>query len=809
MPKSNKNFNKEIQDNNKRENIRAIIILALGIFLFLTINLNVAGELGMLIHDALRGVFGIMAVLLSLILIIISILLFTKKITSCNHKVVIISILVFVSLSMLNSIRFINSNDLRISTEFIKDHYQKGIIGDSGGVFGMEVSGIFVKLIGKPGLVLLSLTILIICLIITVNFPISGKKNISNLINKVKRDKDDEIIDLTNDDELILPEDTVLDEIEKTHKLRKKQKKIISYMQDDSLFKDEADEVDEADDADVSKENENIEKDDEPKSYGLDGVIDIPKSFGLDGKGIIKDDPGNSKSGSVNNFTEGDTKDIEKEIEHAVSERKSGGIYKLPPKNLLKKSGNNSRGMTARQLRDNAEKLEDTLQNFGVEARILQVIQGSSVTRYEIQPAPGVKVNSIVKLHDDIALNMKAKSLRIEAPIPGKAAVGIEVENEHPSPVTIRELIDSDEFKNSDSKITFVVGKDVSGRNIVANLKDMPHMLVAGATGSGKSVFINSIIVSILYKAKPDEVKLIMVDPKVVELSNYNGIPHMLIPVVTDPKKAAASLNWAVNEMDKRYNMFAAARVRDLKSYNNYIQKEGADENKLPQIVIIIDEFADLMMTSSAQVETAVARLAQKGRAAGMHIIIATQRPSVDVITGVIKANIPSRVALMVSSQVDSRTILDSSGAEQLIGNGDMLFKPGDYNSAIRVQSPYVSDEEIFRIIDFVKNQESVNYNEEVIEKIETPDRGSSKDSEDELTGEAIDFILNKKTASVSMLQRRFRIGYNRAARMIDEIEEMGIIGPQDGSRGREVLITKKDYYGDDFIDSESENEDE
>lgn len=806
MPKSKKNLNKEIRDNNKKENIRAIIILAVGIFLFLTVNLNVAGELGILIHDALRGVFGIMAALISLVLITISLLLLSKKMTSLNYKVVTFTILIFVSLSMLNSVRFIRSNDIRIATEFIPDHYSKGIVGDSGGVFGMELSGIFVKLIGKPGLILLSLTILIISLIMTVNIPDSGKRNITDIMSRIKRDKDDEIIDLTNDDEIILPDEKANDEIEDTHKLRKKQKKIISYMQDDSLFRNEDD--------DINEDNDNIEVDlDEapPKSYGLDGFIDIPKSYGLDGKGGLKEGAIDKKSSVKNNLTEDDTKDIniEEEIEHAVSERRSGAAYKLPSKNLLKKSSSNNRGMTARQLRDSAEKLEDTLQNFGVDARILQVIQGSSVTRYEIQPAPGVKVNSIVKLHDDIALNMKAKSLRIEAPIPGKAAVGIEVENEHPSPVTIRELIDSDEFKNSDSKISFVVGKDVSGRNIVANLKDMPHMLVAGATGSGKSVFINSIIVSILYKAKPDEVKLIMVDPKVVELSNYNGIPHMLIPVVTDPKKAAASLNWAVNEMDKRYNMFAAARVRDLKSYNNYINDKEPDNDKLPQIVIIIDEFADLMMTASAQVETAVARLAQKGRAAGMHIIIATQRPSVDVITGVIKANIPSRVALMVSSQVDSRTILDSSGAEQLIGNGDMLFKPGDYNSAIRVQSPYVSDEEIFRIIDFVKNQESVNYNEEVIEKIETPDKGSNKDSEDELTGEAIDFILNKKTASVSMLQRRFRIGYNRAARMIDEIEEMGIIGPQDGSRGREVLITKEDYYGDDLIDSESENYDE
>lgn len=805
MPKSNKKIKKEIQDNNVREDIRAIIILAFGIFLFLTVNLNVAGELGMIIHDALRGIFGVTAVLLSIIFIIVAVLLFTKKMISCNYKTVIISALIFVSLSMLNSVRFIDNNEIMIGSDFLHEHYEKGIIGDSGGVFGMELSGVFVKLLGKPGLILISLTILVICTILTLNIPLSGRikpenrENVANFFKKFKRKDSDEIINLSSDEDIDFPDDHDSLMHDNPRDLHKSQRKIIRYMEDDSLFKKQEEE-----------ESGELPSDDgRLTSYGLDGYLEIPKSYGLDGKGGITKQTKNQSRGAQNDLTEEDA-NIEREIENAVSKADSSIVYKLPKSNLLNKAKGNNRGMTARELRDSAEKLEDTLQNFGVEARILQVIQGSSVTRYEIQPAPGVKVNSIVKLHDDIALNMKAKSLRIEAPIPGKAAVGIEVENEQPSPVTIRELIESEEFKNADSKISFVVGKDVSGRNIVANLKDMPHMLVAGATGSGKSVFINSIIVSILYKARPDEVKLIMVDPKVVELSNYNGIPHMLIPVVTDPKKAAASLNWAVNEMDKRYNLFADYKVRDLKSYNNHIQKNQPEEKKLPQIVIIIDEFADLMMTASSQVETAVARLAQKGRAAGMHIIIATQRPSVDVITGVIKANIPSRVALMVSSQVDSRTILDSSGAEQLIGNGDMLFKPGDYNSAIRVQSPYVSDEEIFRIIDFVKNQESANYNEEVIEKIEMPEKNSSNDSEDELTGEAIDFILNKKTASVSMLQRRFRIGYNRAARIIDEIEEMGIIGPQDGSRGREVLISREEYYGDDFASTgESENLDD
>ncbi len=471
--------------------------------------------------------------------------------------------------------------------------------------------------------------------------------------------------------------------------------------------------------------------------------------------------------------------------------------YELPPVSLLRKDTSSKQLMNDAQLQARAELLEQTLNDFGVEARVLKVTQGASVTRYEVQPATGVKVASITRLADDIALNLRAKSLRIEAPIPGKAAVGIEVENDKPAPVLIRDLIESAEFMEASSIVEFVVGKDISGNNIVADLSDMPHLLIAGATGSGKSVCINSIVTSFLYKARPSELKLIMIDPKVVELGNYNGIPHMLTPVVTDPRKAARALAIAVEEMDKRYELFAEHNVKDLNSYNELMRADQRYADCKPQIVIIIDELADLMMASPSEVENSICRLAQKARAAGMHLIVATQRPSVDVVTGLIKANIPSRIAFSVASQFDSRTILDMAGAEKLLGKGDMLFSPVGSTKPYRVQGPYISEKEIDKVIRFVKKEGgNPDYDEELKNAIENSDRRSGKEPQDELTEDAIAFIFKSKQASVSMLQRRFRIGYNRAARIIDEIEEKGIIGPSDGSRPRQLLISEEEYYG-------------
>ena len=471
-------------------------------------------------------------------------------------------------------------------------------------------------------------------------------------------------------------------------------------------------------------------------------------------------------------------------------------FYSLPPASLLKPVPKRSnQGLNRQQLQERAELLESTLESFGVNAKVVNVIAGPSVTRYEVEPARGVKVSSITNLSDDLALSMRARSIRIEAPIPGKAAVGIEIENEQREMVGIREIIESDEFQNHKSKLAFTVGRDIGGKAVVADIAKMPHMLIAGATGSGKSVCINSIIISLLYKAKPEEVKLIMVDPKMVELGNYNGIPHLMIPVVTDPTKASAALQWAVAEMTDRYKKFAKAGVRDIGAYNAKMKKERQKGEILPQIVIIIDEMADLMMVASSQVEDAICRLAQLARAAGMHLILATQRPSVNVITGLIKANIPSRIAFMVSSQVDSRTIIDMAGAEKLVGNGDMLFKPQDLNKPKRIQGPFVSDEEVEKVIAYVKRQGGeAHYDEALTNHLEKGTAGGFDDDEDELIMDAIETVVDAGQASVSMLQRRFRIGYNRAARIIDALEARGIIGPADGSRPRQVLLSEEEF---------------
>ena len=475
-------------------------------------------------------------------------------------------------------------------------------------------------------------------------------------------------------------------------------------------------------------------------------------------------------------------------------------VYRLPPVFLLNEPArHNSTGRT--ELREKAAMLEKVLQDFGVDARVINVHRGPSITRYEIQPATGVKVSSIVRLSDDIALNLRAKSLRIEAPIPGQAAIGIEVQNDRSELVSIREMIESPEYHDASSKISFAVGEDITGKVVVADLKKMPHMLIAGSTGSGKSVCINSILMSILYKATPDEVKLILIDPKVVELGNYNGIPHMLIPVVTDPAKASAALMWAVQEMEGRYKKFAKEKVKNLAGFNSKMRKESRTEEVMPQIVIIIDELADLMLVAAKQVEESICRLAQLARAAGMHMIVATQRPSVDVVTGLIKANVPSRIAFAVSSQVDSRTILDRAGAEKLVGNGDMLFSPLGSSHPQRLQGPFVSDEEVTAVIDFWKEQTGDDdvpeqIQKQVLQEINTvtTDFGSDDDMEDELYRDAVELIIDSGQASASMLQRRFRIGYNRAGRLIDTMEANGIIGPSEGSRPRKVLISKEEY---------------
>ena len=480
-------------------------------------------------------------------------------------------------------------------------------------------------------------------------------------------------------------------------------------------------------------------------------------------------------------------------------------IYRIPPMNLLVK-GKKGGGDSDAHLRATALKLEQTLQNFGVGVHVTNASCGPSVTRYELQPEQGVKVSKIVGLADDIKLNLAVADLRIEAPIPGKAAVGIEVPNSENTAVMLRDLLESDEFKNSRSLISFAVGKDIAGKVVVADIAKMPHLLVAGATGSGKSVCINTLIMSIIYKADPEDVKLILVDPKVVELSVYNGIPHLMIPVVTDPKKAAGALNWAVAEMEKRYKLFAEYNVRDLKGFNEKVLRGETGEDakkKLPQIIIINDELADLMMVAPGEVEGAICRLAQLARAAGLHLILATQRPSVNVITGLIKANMPSRIAFSVSSGVDSRTIIDMNGAEKLLGKGDMLFYPSGYPKPVRVQGSFVSDKEVQKVVDYLIDKNgSTAYSNELEEHMMTADVPTSisgvsaedTDDRDVYFTEAGQLIIDKDRASIGMLQRMFKIGFNRAARIMDQLAEAGVVGPEEGTKPRKVLMSKEEF---------------
>ena len=530
---------------------------------------------------------------------------------------------------------------------------------------------------------------------------------------------------------------------------------------------------------------------------------------------------------------------FEEELENAsyspveIREKEEKPEYHFPPIQLLSLSENNNDKNAAEEMHNNAKKLIDTLDSFNVKASIVNICRGPSVTRYELSPAPGVKISKITNLSDDIALNLAANGVRIEAPIPGKAAVGIEVPNKVVSMVTMRELIDSDEFRRGKSKLTCVLGKDISGEIVVTDLSKLTHLLIAGTTGSGKSVCVNSILMSILYKATPDEVKLLLVDPKMVEFTKYRSIPHLLIPVVTDAKKAAGALGWAVSEMEQRYKILSEYYCKNIDAYNELIEEnlkymaenppveneEGelvqpvlernglpVPKEKMPRIVIAIDELADLMMAAPSEVEEYIARLAQKARAAGMHLLVATQRPTVNVITGLIKANIPSRIALKVSSNIDSRTILDFSGAEKLIGRGDMLFLPVGAPKPMRVQGCYASDEEIEGVTNYIKKSSSAQYNAEIEEKIKRiaaeeitqgkkgDDRGGDDIEIDSKMEDAIKCVIEAGQASTSLLQRRLKVGYARAGRMIDDMEQMGVVGPHQGSKPRDVLMTYNEW---------------
>lgn len=831
---------KKNADKRVIDEIWAIITIAVGVFLIVATFTNGAGKLGEMIDLSLKGLFGFMAYILPFYLIIFGILLFGRATSHFSLKTISLLFVILLMLCTMNSIRFIDAEKIKWSFDAVKDFYITGEKLMSGGWFGMLLGSALVMWLGKSGCWIFTVVVTMICLLLLINTPVSrffakiGEKieerrlikenahldteeneeqtvigsaqvkmdlSSPNASASKKPEKHDiKIVNssILENDEQIMPEkkeETVKEDYIPPSMSVPKPKEftnsVLQYMNDDTLF--------------------NRHK---STGFGIEDARNIAEGCGIDGSLAASGQTGYGLSGgdrydgNSESFTSGTpakentekNKISNKEAREAMLTQEEMNLsqpvkkYKKPPVTLLEKSTGGSKTNSS-ALKAKAQKLEETLRNFHVDARVVQVTQGPTVTRYEIQPAVGVKVNSIVRLADDIALNLEARTIRIEAPIPGKAAVGIEVENDSVTMVRLREIIDSEEFKKSKSKITFAVGKDIGGSAITADLKAMPHLLIAGSTGSGKSVCINSIITSLLYKANPDEVKLILIDPKVVELGNYNGIPHLLIPVVTDPSKAAAALNWAVAEMTDRYKKFAEEGVRDLESFNEYVSANGEYDRVMPQVVIIIDELADLMMAAPSQIEESICRLAQMARAAGMHLIVATQRPSVDVITGVIKANIPSRIAFAVSSQVDSRTILDMQGAEKLVGKGDMLFNPMGMGKPIRVQGTFVSDSEVNKVIDFVKGQaENTSYNEEVLTRIERTNSADSTEDADELLPEAIEHVVRQGQASVSMLQRRFRIGYNRAARIVDMMEARGIVSAQDGSRPRQVLMTEDEF---------------
>ncbi|MDD2215147.1 MAG: DNA translocase FtsK [Eubacteriales bacterium] len=750
---------KQIEDDKRKNRLKdeiwAIVFMAIGIFLVISLQTEAAGQFGRIISDTLKGLFGSIAYILPYYLILYGILLFLKRTTHIDGKSAVLLLLIFLMATIINSARYLESASIPWTLAFIKETFNNGILLSGGGTFGMTFGLLLIKAIGKPGLYIFCSVIILISILLVVNTPVSQfiedwkkKRSLEKEEKQSKNEKEDKDNKSEINKEIITS----------SPRVTPGQMKIIDYMKDDQLFEG------------GHRETSN-------------------QSLDVQAPAQIENKVENKSENKIDNKAESKPEELK------INISSTSILYKLPPIDLLSKAPSENRPGDSAGLKAKAMKLEQTLHSFNVNAKILQVTKGPAVTRYEIQPDVGVKVSSIVRLADDIALNLEAKSIRIEAPIPGKAAVGIEVENERVNLVAVRDIIESREFKNAKSMITFAVGKDISGCPIISDLKEMPHLLIAGSTGSGKSVCLNALIISILYRARPEDVKFVLIDPKVVELGNYNGIPHLLIPVVTEPSKAAAALNWAVSEMTDRYNKFANEGVRDLESFNTSVKEKGETQRILPQIVIIIDELADLMMAAPSQVEESICRLAQMARAAGMHLIVATQRPSVDVITGVIKANIPSRISFAVSSQFDSRTIIDMSGAEKLVGKGDMLFNPVGISKPIRVQGAFISDSEVHKVIDFLKKQVPENeYATDVINRIEKTFETKNDDDSDELLQDAIETVVRAEQASVSMLQRRFRIGYNRAARLVDMMEARGIIGPSEGSRPRKVLITEEQF---------------
>jgi len=795
--------------------IVGLILFAFGILALLSfIFTKSMGVFGKVITDMLLGFLGATAFIIPIILIICGVaMIFNKDSQTFKLRIIYLSILV-VLISAYLQVAIFNYDDYtgRSFFDSLSNFYKEGTIINGGGLLGGLISLPFLMTFQVLGTIIILTTISIIDIILLTNISMaaflgnilaffSQKIKAINANRKLKKAERKKAQEEENDEDL---DDLFEDEIQS------KKNKIINFKIERETRTNKASKKIRVDEPVMTDETANMEVaalDNNQKDDFMVGFI----GFNEMADDLVISDIKETSIGTVKTSTaskndntavktiqtDNSTNSTEQDINIPVVEHvKPPLVYNYPSLDLLDESVedlSNTKALKNSAL-EGAKKLEDTLKSFGVEARVINISRGPAVTRYELQPSPGVKVSKIVNLSDDIALNLAAAGVRIEAPIPGKAAVGIEVPNKNMSAVYLKDMLESKEFINHPSKLAFSVGKDISGETVVADIGKMPHLLVAGATGSGKSVCINSLIMSILFKASPEEVKLLMVDPKVVELGIYNGIPHLLIPVVTDPKKAAGALNWAVQEMVNRYKLFADKGVRDLKGYNAMLKAN--DEQILPQIVIIVDELADLMMVAPNDVEDAICRLAQMARAAGMHLVIATQRPSVDVITGVIKANIPSRISFAVSSQIDSRTILDMGGAEKLLGKGDMLFYPVGEPKPIRVKGSFVSDTEVERVVEFIKTQGYSNYDEDIIEKINDTSTGTDENAgdNDELLNKAIEMVVDAGQASVSFVQRKFKVGYSRAARIIDQMEARNIVGRFEGSKPRQVLISKQQW---------------
>ncbi len=791
-----------------RYEVKLTLLLAVTLFMMLALFTGATSFVGDFIKNLLTGLFSYYAFIFPLVLFAVAFVTINSNLIQYRSRVYLSSL--FLSLASILGMGLImieyNTTDI-FTAGGIVNAFSSGQRLISLGVVGQFIFTLFYGTIGFWGTMLTIVTALMLLGIFAFDITptkIGIKLGKSAAVTKQSLVKTNEKIG-----------DAIKSGVEQFKRsdeslaTQKDKKNIIELLKTEDFSENlvESDDlIDDSNDTVVPTKRTKIVDQDGEETYGSITIVDYedrrkplepvsqPVEETTDNKKVvsaIKDLKAIKKENAVITHEEVDA--VETKITQQVE--KSYENYIIPKTALLNFGSNARSEKDNKAILEKAKLLERTLANFKIDAHVIQVSKGPMITRFEIQPSPGVKVSKIVNLTDDIALNLAATSVRIVAPIPGKAAIGIEVPNENTSVVTVRDVIETENYSAVKSPIRFALGKGISGQPIIADLSKMPHLLIAGATGSGKSVCVNTIITSILFNAKPDEVKFLMIDPKVVELNVYNGIPHLILPVVTDPKKASIALNWAVQEMTERYNQFAENGVRDVTSFNKKAELEE-DLQVMPRIVVIIDELADLMMVAPNQVEDAICRLAQMARAAGIHLIVATQRPSVDVITGVIKANIPSRIAFSVSSQVDSRTIIDMAGAEKLLGKGDMLYYPVGRAKPLRVQGSFISEEEVEAVVSYVKGQVDgeLHYDEVSLDEVAVNMNGNQNDEVDELLSAAIEFVIRSEKASTSLLQRQFRIGYNRAARMIDEIEARGVIGPSRGSKPREVLITWQEY---------------